>query len=273
MSFPRFLYGTAWKEEDTARCVLDALRAGFRGIDTANQRKHYFEAGVGEALAEAYASGLVNREDLFLQTKFTLPRGQDHRIPYDPRASLGEQVRQSVESSLKHLGTDCIDSLVLHGPAGPSGLTDDDREMWGVMESLQREGVVRHLGMSNVSLEQLQLFHETAEIKPRFVQNRCFAATGWDRAIRRFCEDNGITYQGFSLLTANRGVWSDPGLQAMAERYDRTPAQLIFRFAIEVGMLPLTGTTDPRHMTEDLAVLGFELDRDEVALIERLAVT
>ena len=61
-----------------------ALRAGFRGIDTANQRRHYFEAGVGEALSAAYTAGVVTREDVFLQTKFTYQRGQDHRLPYDP---------------------------------------------------------------------------------------------------------------------------------------------------------------------------------------------
>src|ERR1700681_2493864 len=91
---PRFLYGTAWKEDETARLTLLALRQGFRGIDTANQRRHYHEAAVGQAVAESVASGLVARDDLFLQTKFTFQRGQDDRLPYDTEASIPLQVAQ-----------------------------------------------------------------------------------------------------------------------------------------------------------------------------------
>lgn len=268
---PYFLYGTAWKEQDTARCVTDALKAGFRGIDTANQRVHYHEAGVGEALKAAYDDGLVERGDLFLQTKFTLPRGQDHRPPYDPSAPVAEQVRQSFESSLEHLATDCIDSYLLHGPSTPFGVTDEDWAMWRAMEALQREERVRYLGVSNVSLEQLRAFFEGAEIKPRFVQNRCFAKTRWDREIREYCREQDITYQGFSLLTANAAALQTTELQEMARRLDRTVPQVVFRFALEVGMMPLTGTTDPKHMEQDLAALYFELPEKDIPLIERVA--
>src|SRR3954453_12864113 len=101
---PRFLYGTAWKEQETERLTDLALRQGFRGIDTANQRRHYDEAGVGRAVADAIASGLVGRDDLFLQTKFAFRPGQDHRLPYDPDAPIPAQVEQSLASSLEHLG-------------------------------------------------------------------------------------------------------------------------------------------------------------------------
>ena len=103
---PRFLYGTAWKEGETRRLTELALRQGFRGIDTANQRRHYHEAAVGQAVAAATASGLATREDLFLQTKFTFRKGQDDRLPYDPEAPVTVQVEQSFASSLEHLGTD-----------------------------------------------------------------------------------------------------------------------------------------------------------------------
>src|SRR5438270_3727227 len=116
-SNPDFLYGTAWKEDRTAGLVELAIQTGFRGIDTANQRRHYFEAGVGEGLAAAYRAGIVSRSQLFLQTKFTYQPGQDHRLPYDPGATLSVQVAQSIASSLKHLGTDYVDSFVLHGPS------------------------------------------------------------------------------------------------------------------------------------------------------------
>src|ERR1051325_11369817 len=100
-STPSFIYGTAWKEDRTAALTELAMRQGFRAIDTANQRRHYLEAGVGEGLAAAYRAELVTRADLFLQTKFTYQRGQDHRLPYDPTASLSVQVAQSMASSLE----------------------------------------------------------------------------------------------------------------------------------------------------------------------------
>src|SRR5579872_7314444 len=121
---PHFLYGTAWKEDRTAALTELALRAGFRAIDTANQRRHYFEAAVGEGMAAAFSAGVTTREELFLQTKFTYQRGQDHRLPYDPQAPLSTQVAQSLASSLEHLGTDYVDSYVLHGPSSGDDWTD-----------------------------------------------------------------------------------------------------------------------------------------------------
>ncbi|MGZ7060908.1 MAG: aldo/keto reductase, partial [Candidatus Angelobacter sp.] len=127
-SVPDFLYGTAWKEERTPALTELAIRSGFRAIDTANQRRHYFEAGVGQGLAAVYRAGLVTRADLFLQTKFTYQAGQDHRLPYDPAARLSIQVAQSMASSLEHLDTDHVDSFVLHGPSSRYDWTADDAE-------------------------------------------------------------------------------------------------------------------------------------------------
>jgi diketogulonate reductase-like aldo/keto reductase len=269
---PRFLYGTAWKEERTQPLTELALRLGFRGIDTANQRRHYDESAVGEAVAAALASGLVGREELFLQTKFTFRRGQDHRLPYDPLAPVARQVEQSFTSSLNHLGTDRIDSYLLHGPTQAVGLTAADWEAWQAMEALYDTGRVRLLGVSNVTLEQLQHLVENARIRPRFVQNRCYAVRGWDRHIREFCSANGLIYQGFSLLTANRDVLARPELVRIARRHGQSASQVIFRFAIEVGMVPLTGTTSADHMRSDLAAFDFRLDPEEITQIERIAL-
>jgi diketogulonate reductase-like aldo/keto reductase len=268
---PRFLYGTAWKEDDTRRLVERALRQGFRGIDTANQRKHYYEAAVGQAIASANASGLVGRDDLFLQTKFTFRDGQDHRLPYDPDAPIAIQVEQSFQSSLEHLGVETIDSLLLHGPRQRIGLTADDSEAWRAMEAIHDSGRVRLLGISNVSLDQLQQLHDRARVRPRFVQNRCFAARGWDRRIREFCGAQGLVYQGFSLLTANRDALAHAEILRIARRHERSVSQIVFRFALDVGMIALTGTTDANHMRADLDVFDFRLDRDEVERIEQLA--
>jgi diketogulonate reductase-like aldo/keto reductase len=267
---PRFFYGTAWKEDRTQALTELALEQGFRAIDTANQRRHYHEAAVGKAIAAAIGRGLVSRDDLFLQTKFTFQRGQDHRLPYDPQAPIATQVEQSFASSLEHLGLETIDSFLLHGPTLREGLVADDWAAWRAMESIYDSGRVRMLGVSNVSIAQLKELVGQARIPPRFVQNRCFAARGWDREVRTFCSANGMVYQGFSLLTANREALARPEIAAIAKRHGRTIAQVVFRFALDVGMLPLTGTTDAKHMQEDLEALRFRLETDDVELIDRL---
>jgi len=267
---PRFLYGTAWKEADTERLTALALRQGFRGIDTANQRRHYDEAAVGRAVQAAIAAGVVARADLFLQTKFTFRPSQDHRLPYDPNAPVAIQVEQSFASSLEHLGTDVLDSYVLHGPSRSDGLGAADWEAWRAMEALHTEGRARLLGVSNVSLGQLEALCAGARVPPRFVQNRCYASRGWDRNVRTFCAANGLVYQGFSLLTANRQVLAHPDVARIAARYGRSPAQVVFRFALEVGMMPLTGTTSAEHMRADLDVFDFDLRPSDVERIERL---
>jgi diketogulonate reductase-like aldo/keto reductase len=268
---PAFLYGTAWKEERTAELTELALRVGFCGIDTANQRRHYFEAGVGQALAAAYRAGVVTRADLFLQTKFTYQRGQDHRLPYDPAATLAVQVAQSLASSLEHLATDYVDSFVLHGPSSGYDWAEADAEVWEAMQKERDAGRTRLLGVSNVQLTHLEQLAETNTGLPAFVQNRCFARLGWDREIRKFCSEHKVIYQAFSLLTANREVLQHPQLIHLAASLNATPAQLIFSFARTVGMLPLTGASSGEHMEEALASLELTLPAELVQAIEGMA--
>jgi diketogulonate reductase-like aldo/keto reductase len=268
---PRFFYGTAWKEEETERLVALAIEQGFRGIDTANQRKHYHEAAVGQAIHVAIQKGMVTRDDLFLQTKFTCRAGQDSRLPYDPHSPFNEQVRQSFASSLEHLGVERIDSFLLHGPTQRQGLTAADWEIWRAIEDLQMSGKVRFVGVSNFTLEQLEALCAQARVQPTFVQNRCYAVRSWDRAVRKYCELRGIVYQGFSLLTANLQVLAHAEMSRIARQHQRTINQVVFRFALEVGMIPLTGTSSAEHMRQDLDALHFALAPDEVQRIERLA--
>ncbi len=270
------MYGTAWKEDRTPALVELALRAGFRAIDTANQRRHYFEAGVGQGLAAAYESGIVTRADLFLQTKFTYQRGQDHRLPYNPAASLSDQVAQSMASSLEHLATDHVDSYVLHGPSSNHDWTDDDAEVWEAMRKERDVGRTKALGVSNVSLQHLQQMAASRTELPAFVQNRCYARLGWDRGVRLFCREHKIIYQGFSLLTANQEVLQHPLIASpvfagLAKTSAATPAQIVFAFARAVGMLPLTGTSNAEHMKQDLASRDFMLSAEAVQAIETIA--
>jgi len=271
IAVPDFMYGTAWKKSATKDLVQLAVTSGFTAIDTANQLVHYEEALVGEALRALDKNG-IKRETLFLQTKFTSVDGQDHRTPYDPSADLTTQVRQSFESSLTHLGTSYLDSYVLHAPFQRRGLSDADWEVWSAIEDLYQAGKTRMIGISNVAAAQLTELCENAKHKPMVVQNRCFAALGWDRQVREICQARGIIYQGFSLLTANQAVLVDPAIHAIAQRLGAGIAQVIFRFAMQIGMLPLTGTTNQRHMKEDLEADQFTLTPEEIDGIEMIAL-
>lgn len=269
---PAFFYGTAWKEERTEALVRQALQCGFRAVDTANQRKHYVEAAVGAAVAAEIGAGRIRREDLFLQTKFTYARGQDERLPYDPAAAVSTQVAQSFASSLEHLGTSYVDSYLLHGPENSDGLTEDDFSVWRAMEGLHDERRTRLIGISNVSLAQLVALERGARTKPAFVQNRCYARSGWDKDVRAFCRANGILYQAFSLLTANARELRHKSVERIAARTGRSVAELVFRFAHEVGMIPLTGSSDAAHLKLDLATADFELETKDRETLEWIAL-
>ena len=269
VSIPSFMYGTAWKKEATTSLVLQAVEAGFTAIDTANQLVHYDEARVGEALLQLATQG-ITRDKLFLQTKFTPLNGQDHRLPYDARASITTQVQQSFASSLAHLHTDYLDSYVLHGPYSRRGLGTEDWEVWAAIESFYDAGKTKMIGISNVTVDQLTLLCAKAKHKPMVVQNRCYAAFGWDKEVREICRTNHIIYQGFSLLTANREIFAEPTIRTMAAKYQTGLAQIVFRFSQQVGMLPLTGTTNPQHMKADLQSDRFTLLSEEIQHIETI---
>lgn len=257
MDIPELIYGTAWKESRTESLTALAIAEGFRAIDTANQRKHYVEEAVGRAL----------QPGLFIQTKFTHRAGQDDRLPYDERAPIAEQVRQSYASSVEHLGH--VDSYLLHGPSARDHLTAEDVEAWRAIEGLP----VEYIGISNVTSQQLAQLIGLAARPITFVQNRCYASRGWDREVRALCTANRVVYQGFSLLTANRDVVQhDRAVRAIAQRYGITTAQLVFAFARARGMLPLTGTTSAEHMREDLAALAVRPDEQDLEFIETCAL-
>lgn len=264
------IYGTAWKKERTEELVRTALLAGFCAIDAACQPKHYAEDLVGRALAAVQKENGISRKDLFVQTKFTSLDGQDSaRVPYEKNAPLQEQVRQSFRKSLENLRTDYLDSLVLHGPMRTA---DENLLVWHVFEQFHREGKVRHLGVSNFySLAQLTKLYDAAQVKPSIVQNRFYAQTGYDVGIREFCMQHGMVYQSFWTLTANPHVLNSAAAMQMSVQHGITPAQLFFRYVMQLGICPLSDTTSQKHMREDLAVAGMPaLTEEEMMQLDRL---
>ncbi|MGH8631168.1 MAG: aldo/keto reductase family protein, partial [Burkholderiales bacterium] len=145
------------------------------------------------------------------------------------------------------------------------------REVWQAMEAIVDAGGARQLGISNCyRLEDLQELCQSARIKPAVIQNRFYAETHYDGHIRAFCRQHGIIYQSFWTLTANPQLLAHATVDALARKYGRTPAQILFRYLTQDDIVPLTGTTSVTHMREDLAIFEFALGEDERAALSRL---
>lgn len=267
-NIPPLIYGTAWKKERTAMLVEKAILNGFKGIDTACQPKHYDEPAVGQALLNLKKQG-IDLSALYIQTKFTPFPGQDpSRLPYKHPAPLPIQIQQSFQASLQNLHVDFINGFLLHSPLP---LHQQTMEAWNTLENFYREGKVEYLGISNCySLEDFMRLYNEANIKPKILQNRFYADTHYDRSIRKFCNQNGVTYQAFWTLTANPHLLSHPTIVLLAANHQVTEAQLFFCFLVHIGIVPLIGTSSEKHMQEDLAVFKIPLTESEVFQIESL---
>ena len=264
LKIPKIIYGTAWKKDKTKELVILAVFKGFRGIDTACQPKHYQEDQVGEALYILINEHKIERENLFIQTKFTSLNGQDlNRVPYDINSNLSDQVKQSIEKSLKNLQTTYIDSLLMHSPMKK---LEENLEIWKIFEEYVKLGKIKQIGISNIySIELLKYMWNNTEIKPSVIQNRFYSDSEYDKEIRKFCCENGIVYQSFWTLTANPNILNNQKTQEIAKSYNKTKEQIFFKYIMSLGIVPLTGTTNEYHMKEDLEILDMdELNNEEL---------
>ncbi|KAF2194000.1 aldo-keto reductase-like protein [Zopfia rhizophila CBS 207.26] len=256
-SEPSFIYGTAWKKNQTSRLVKEALIAGFRGVDTAAQPRHYQENLVGNALREAYREGIVKRGDLYVQTKYTTPAGQDlNNMPYHPLDPLETQIHTSVASSLRNLRPNedsdedsYIDCLLLHSPL-PT--IEQTLEAWKLLESYVPHKI-RNLGISNVTLPILQSIYEKSSIKPSVVQNRFYPDTKYDVPLRDFCQKRNISYQSFWTLTGNPKLLKSEAVAMLAASAKVSGSLALYSLVVDLGIIVLNGTSSVQHMEEDLA--------------------
>ena len=268
---PSLVYGTAWKKERTTSLALIAFEEGFKGFDTACQPRHYNEAALGKALVQIEERGF-SREDYYIQTKFTPVSGQDSdSIPYDSRADITQQVQQSARCSLQNLHTDHLDALILHSPF--ANITDT-LKAWNAMETLIDTGVTHRLGISNCyDLNVLKTLYQNARIKPAIVQNRFYAKTHFDQVLRQWCREHDITYQSFWTLTANKTLLTHPQFLWVARQTGQTPAQTLFNYLHHRNAVPLTGTSNPLHMIEDLNSFTVSLTDNQLEMIDQLLPT
>lgn len=241
VTLPSTGFGT-YKADDAKRVVLDALRAGYRYLDTASFYKN--EEAVGQAVRE---SGLP-RDQVFLATKLW-------------KTEMGFQAAQrAIDGSLRRLNTDYLDVYLIHWPRPDLETTnwrELDLECWRAMEAAYHAGKIRALGVSNFLPHHLYTLIELAEVKP-VVDQLEFHPGYPQKAAVDFCQLNGIQVQAWSPLGRAR-VMEEPLLLELARRYQRTPAQICLRFALDCGVQPLPKTSDPARMRENLEALDFTL--------------
>lgn len=243
-------YGT-WQNEDPNECingVKDALDVGFRHIDCA--RAYANEALVGQGLRE---SG-VPREEIFLTSKL---RNATHG--YD-------NVLKEVETTLKDLGTDYLDLYLIHWPVVKGHKTDwkeDNLDTWRAFEKLYEEGKLKAIGVSNFSREHLENLLENAKIKPMVNQVLIHPGVLLEEDMA-FCRENGILLEGYSPLSPIHTLGEEETFKEILRNHGKTPAQVLLRFVLELGALPLTKTVHRSRMEENIDVLDFSLTEKEM---------
>jgi len=249
---PKIIYGSAWKKERTTALVVSAVLSGFRAIDTAGQPLHYREDFVGTALLKLQKEHNINRQQLFLQTKFTPIFGQDTTkpIPYNPSDPISQQVTTSCQTSLKNLHTTYIDSYLLHSHF-PT--IEETLEAWHTLMKLQDEGKVRMIGMSNTyDVKILAALQKVRKVQ--VVQNAWYEGNKWDKEVFNFCQQHGIIYQSYWTLSHSPSLVGSSAIAEIAKDSGLTLAQTVLRLAQLKNVVPLSGTTDECHMQQDLEI-------------------
>lgn len=246
---PHLGLGT-WPLDDAGaeKAVATAIEGGYRLVDTAENYEN--ERGVGRGLR---ASG-VPREELFVTTKF------------NRRWHSVAGVREAFERSVERLGVDYVDLLLVHWPNPDQGRYVEAFE--GVV-ALLREGLVRAAGTSNFTPEQLQEAIDATGVTPDVNQIQLspyVAQVPW----REFAAERGIVVQGYSPLWRGRQLLDEPAVTGPAQRLGRTPGQVVLRWHVQLGTVPVPKSADPRRQAENLAVFDFALTDDEMAALSAL---
>jgi diketogulonate reductase-like aldo/keto reductase len=242
---PALGLGTARMEGEECRDAVEtALDIGYRHLDTAQMYDN--EAAVGAALG----NHSVDREDVFVTTKI------------HPSKLAPEDVRSSFEASLDRLDTAYVDLLLIHAPRDSAPI----EETVGAMNALQEEGAVRHIGVSNFSVDQTRAAIDAS--RTPIVTNQVeYHPSNEQTDLLPFCIDNDVMLTAYSPL-AKGGVANDETLTEIGDRYDKTPAQVALRWLLQqdrVAAIPKASSRD--HMVENFEVFDFELSDEEMEAV------
>ena len=260
--------------ERLADVVVSAYGCGYRLFDTADDYRG--EAGIGMAIERLAARG-VRRESLFIQTKIS----DNHAFPDEPlmgvyfnpnsafmrRHSVAEVVREKVSISLRKMNTDYLDSLLIHFPYPHYYV-----EIWREMIKLKAEGSVRYIGVSNFSERHIDKLIDETGVCPD-INEMYLSPLGTKESRVKYCLDHDIRIMAYSPLMdlVNRRLPQEP-FTSLARKYGKSVTQIILRWNIERGCMPLPKTQSAMRLKENVDVMDFSLSKDEVALINALNV-
>lgn len=229
--------------DEAEASVLSALQCGYRLIDTANA--YVNEKAVGRAMRK---SG-VPRDEIFLETKLW--------------PSFYEQ-EDAVEKTLQHLGTDYIDLLLIHQPAG------NYVAGYRLMEKAYKEGKVRAIGLSNFTPEQVQEILDICEVKPAVLQTEVHPYSQ-EKKLKEFLDKEGIVIQAwYPLGHGDKALIQEPLFTEFGKKYGKSNAQIILRWHIQAGNIVIPGSKNPAHIKDNFNLFDFALTDDEMAKITAL---
>ncbi|QFU93073.1 aldo/keto reductase [Amycolatopsis sp. YIM 10] len=235
-------------DAETAAAVTSALEAGYRSIDTATVYGN--EHGVGQALAD---SG-IKREDLFVTTKlWNSDQGYD-------------QALRAFDASAERLGLDYLDLYLIHWPTPERGLY---AETWRALEKLYADGRVRAIGVSNFQPSHLDELARTSSVVPAVNQVEVHPYLQ-QAEVREYDEKHGIATEAWSPLAKGGDLLADPVVRELAGKHDRTPAQVVLRWHLQLGNVVIPKSVTPARIRENLAVFDFTLAEEDLTALATL---
>ena len=235
-------------KEECKQSVLNAIRAGYRLIDTAASYTN--EDAVGEAVREAIAEGICTREELFITSKMWVQDMQN----YDMAA-------KAIDSSIKTLGVDYIDLLLIHQPAG------NYQAGYQLMEKAYQAGKVKAIGLSNFNKEQIQEILDICEVKPAILQTEVHPYFQ-EKEMKAFLQKEGMVIQAwYPLGHGDKALIEEPVFTELAAKYGKSNAQVILRWHIQAGNIVIPGSKNPDHIRDNFALFDFMLTDEEMARV------
>ncbi len=235
--------GTWQLSRDTAGTIVAALQLGYRLIDTSGD--YGTQPGIGEGLKR---SG-VDREQIYLQTKVE---------------DTDEDAYEALQYNLEELGQDYVDLVLIHRPPRSGAGV----ELWGQLIQAKVDGLTRDIGVSNYSVDQIQeLINATGEVPA--VNQIEWSPFGHSEDMLAFCKQEGIIIQAYSPLTRTERL-GDPTITDLAKMYGKTPAQILLRWCLQLGTVPIPKANKEEHLRENLGIFDFELDPDDMATLNGL---
>ena len=254
---PKIGFGT-WNLADgdeAYKSVSYALEVGYRHVDTAQYYGN--EVSVGRAIADSP----IKREELFITTKIW-----NDKHSYD-------EAKQSVEESLAKLKLNYLDLLLIHWP-NPKALRENDAwktrnaDVWRAMEDLYQAGKVRAIGVSNFMIHHLEPLLEVATVKP--MVNQVLLAPGCSQEdLVAFCRQNEMILEAYSPLGTG-SIFDNQTAQDLANKYNKTVAQIALRWSLQKGFLPLPKSATPKNILSNLAIFDFDLTEDDILKLDKI---